>query len=341
MRYRLLGRSGLRVSEAFLGTMTFGEEWGWGASLDECRKLLTAYAEAGGNVIDTANKYTDGHSERIIGDLLGSDREHFVVATKYTVSMDGRNPNAAGNHRKSLRHSLERSLTNLNTDYVDLLWVHLWDPSTPIEETMRALDDVVRAGKVLYVGISDAPGWVVSRANTLAELRGWSPFVGLQVPYSLTRRDIERDLLPMAGALDLSVAAWAPLANGVLTGKFTRGVPAAPTRVKSADISDRDVRIATEVDAVADELGVTSAQVALAWLAARGGGAVHPIIGANRLEQLTDNLAYTGLALPEPAVRRLDEASAIDLGFPLDFMESTKDFVFGEVGDRVDTRFRG
>jgi aryl-alcohol dehydrogenase-like predicted oxidoreductase len=258
MKYRTFGRSGLRVSEAFLGTMTFGGDWGWGASPDECRAMLTAYAEAGGNVIDTASNYTDGTSERIVGELLGADRDHFVLATKYTLSLDRSDPNASGNHRKSLTRSLDQSLRRLRTDYVDILWVHIWDPHTPIEETMRALDDAVRAGKVLYVGISDAPAWVVARANTLAESRGLTAFTGLQVPYSLVERDVERELLPMAEALDLSVAAWSPLAGGVLSGTFTRTGAEGPTRKNRADVSERDLGIAREVDAVADDLGVDS-----------------------------------------------------------------------------------
>ncbi|SNT59475.1 Predicted oxidoreductase [Streptosporangium subroseum] len=339
MRYTTFGRSGLRVSEAFLGTMSFGEDWGWGSSSEECRKMLTAYAEAGGNVIDTANKYTEGSSERIIGELLGADRDRFVLTTKYTVSMDGDDPNASGNHRKNLKHSVEQSLQRLNTDYIDVLWVHIWDRDTPIEETMRALDDMVRAGKVLYIGISDAPAWVVSRANTLAELRGWTSFIGLQLSYSLMQRDIERELLPMADALDLSVAAWAPLARGVLAGRFTRTDATTGSRINRADVSERGLDIARQVDAVADDLGVTSSQVALAWIRAHHSW-VHPIIGARTLDQLTDNLASLELELPEEAVRRLDEASRIDLGFPQDFIEKSRDFVYGSALTRFDRRRR-
>jgi aryl-alcohol dehydrogenase-like predicted oxidoreductase len=336
MRYRTFGPSGLRVSEFSLGTMTFGENWGWGASIDECRRILTAYAEAGGNVIDTANQYTDGASEQIVGELLGAERDRFVLATKYTVSTRRDDPNAAGNHRKSLRGSLERSLTRLRTDYIDLLWVHIWDALTPVEETMRALDDAVRAGKVLYVGISDTPAWVVSRAQTLAELRGWSPFIGLQLPYSLLQRDSERGLLPMAGELGLSVTAWSPLAGGRLTGKYTRQGHDGPTRVDRTEVTDRELAIAREVDAVADELGATSSQVALAWITTRPAPVpIHPIIGARRLEQLADNLAAAELHLPAEAVARLDKASAIELGFPHDFIDSTQDFVYGDVGERV------
>jgi len=335
MRYRTFGRTGLRVSDLFLGTMTFGSDWGWGASPDECRKMLDVYADAGGNVIDTANRYTDGASERIIGELLEGRRDSFVLASKYTLSRDGRDPNAAGNHRKNLTLSLEASLRALRTDYLDVYWVHIWDPATPVEEMMRALEDAVRAGKVLYIGISDAPAWVVSRANMLAELRGWTSFAGLQIPYNLTQREVERDLLPMAGALDLSVAAWSPLAAGILSGKFTRGDGGEATRTKRENVSERDLTIAREVDAVADELGVSSSQVALAWTRSHQPG-VHPIIGARRLDQLTDNLAAADLVLPGSAVSRLDAVSAIELGFPHDFIASTQEFVYGPAGALLD-----
>lgn len=180
MRYKLLGRSGLRVSELCLGAMTFGQDWGWGASKDEARHIFDAFVESGGNFIDTANYYTNGTSERFLGEMIRSERDRFVVATKYTLGMRERDPNASGNHRKNLAQSLEASLERLGTDYIDLYWVHAWDSLTPIDEVMRALDDQVRAGKVLYVGISDVPAWIVSQANTMAELRGWSPFAGLR-----------------------------------------------------------------------------------------------------------------------------------------------------------------
>ena len=218
MRYKLLGKSGLRVSELVLGTMTFGEDWGWGASQEVSRQMFDAYANAGGNFIDTANRYTNGTSERFVGDFIAADREHFVVATKYTLMTRSGDPNAAGNQRKNMVQALEASLKRLRTDYVDLFWVHAWDFLTPVEEVMRGLDDLVRAGKVLYVGISDTPAWVVAQANTLADLRGWSRFVGLQLRYSLADRAAERDLLPMARALDIGVMAWSEVGAGRLTG---------------------------------------------------------------------------------------------------------------------------
>ncbi|MCO6008296.1 aldo/keto reductase [Actinoallomurus purpureus] len=329
MRYRTLGTSGLRVSDLILGAMTFGEQGGVGAPLPECRRMLDMYAEAGGNMIDTAINYRDGASEQILGELLKGRRESFVLGTKYTVSRDRADPNAAGNHRKNLRASLETSLRRLRTDYVDLYWVHMWDRDTPIEETMRALDDAVQAGKVLYVGISDAPAWIVARANTLAQWHGWSPFIGLQVPYSLLQRDIERELLPMAESLGLGVTAWSPLAGGVLSGKYTRpDGPTAGTRLTAESVSARDHAVARVVQEVADDLGATPSQVAIAWTMSRS-RTVHPIIGARRVDQLRDNLAAIDLTLPPESVARLEQATDFTLGFPGDFITQTSPWVFG------------
>ncbi len=335
MKYRLFGPTGLRVSDAWLGTMTFGREWQWGAPIEECRKMVDAYAEAGGNVLDTADKYTDGQSETFLGELLAGQRERWVVSTKYTVTRDGRDPNASGNHRKNMRAALEASLRRLDTDYIDLYWVHIWDRATPLEETMRALDDAVRAGKVLYVGVSDMPAWTVARAHTLAELRGWTPFAGIQVRYNLAQRDIERELLPMADGLGLGVAAWSPLAAGLLSGKFNRGEAAKDARLAGREITERELEIAGVVQDVAAELGVTSSQVAVAWTRAHRKH-VHPLLGARTLEQLADNLAAVDLVLPETALARLDDASAIEIGFPYDFLDGSTGFVFGDVGERID-----
>jgi aryl-alcohol dehydrogenase-like predicted oxidoreductase len=222
MKYFLLGKSGLRVSEICLGTMTFGKEWGWGASKEESRKIFDAYVNSGGNFIDTANIYTDGTSEKYVGDFVSYDRDRFVIATKYTSNTRTGDPNAGGNHRKNMVQSLEASLRRLNTDYIDLYWVHAWDQTTPIEEMMRALDDMVKSGKILYIGISDAPAWVVSQANTLANLKGWTEFASIQIEYSLIERTSERELLPMTNALDIGITAWSPLGSGVLTGKYNK-----------------------------------------------------------------------------------------------------------------------
>jgi aryl-alcohol dehydrogenase-like predicted oxidoreductase len=318
MRYRLFGRTGLRVSELLLGTMTMRDE-------KEARRVIDVYADAGGNVLDTASAY--GESEAVLGAVVDR-RDRFVIATKYTLSRDAADPNAAGNHRKNLVLSLERSLRRLRTDYVDILWVHLWDRHTPAEETMRALDDVVRAGKVLYVGVSDAPAWFVARANTLAEWRDWTPFSGLQVPYNLLRRDIERELLPMAEALGLSVAAWAPLAAGVLSG--------GTRRVDQSTLTARDRAAAAAVRQVADELGATPAQVALAWTRATS-PAVLPLVGVSRAEQLTENLAGLDLTLPAEAVAALEAATDFERGFPADFIAECEPspFAFGDAATTV------
>src|SRR5580698_4662205 len=275
MRYRLLGKSGLRVSELCLGTMTFGEDWGWGASAEESRKVYDAFVEAGGNFIDTANVYTGGTSERLLGEFMHGQRERIVLATKYTGAAPGTDPNAAGNHRKSMVQALEASLKRLKTDYIDLYWLHIWDQITPIEEVMRAFDDLVRQGKILYAGVSDMPAWIVAKANTLAELRGWTSFVGLQIEYSLIERTPERDLLPMAASLGLGVTAWSPLAGGLLTGKQLEPNGAKDSRQNDPSMkqfmrsSARKEAVAREVVAVARECGHSPAQVALAWLRQR------------------------------------------------------------------------
>jgi aryl-alcohol dehydrogenase-like predicted oxidoreductase len=327
MRYTTFGRTGLRVSELVLGAMTFGEQGGVGAPIEECRRILDAYAEAGGNVVDTAINYRGGASEEILGELLAGRRDRFVVATKYTVTRDPADPNGGGNHRKNLRLSLETSLRRLRTDHVDIYWVHIWDRHTPIDETMRALDDAVTAGKVLYIGVSDTPAWVVSRANTLAEWRGWTPFAGLQVPYSLLNRDAERELLPMAEAYGLTVTAWSPLGGGVLSGKYSTAPPAGTTRLSRDAISDRDLGVAQLVQEVAGELGVTPAQVALAWTRHRDG--VLPIIGARTLDQLRVNLGCASVTLAPELVTRLEKATGFGLGFPADFIAQTSPWVLG------------
>ena len=341
MPYQLFGRTGLRVSKFFLGAMTFGEGGGVGAPLEECRRMVDVYAEAGGNVIDTAINYRGGASEEILGEVLNGRRDRFVLATKFTVSRDPSDANAAGSHRKNLRLSLETSLRRLKTDYLDIYWVHIHDRHTPMEETLRALDDAVRAGKVLYIGVSDTPAWLVARAQTLADWRGWTAFAGLQVPYSLLQRDIERELLPMAEAFGMSVAAWSPLAGGVLSGKFTMGhAPVGGSRVAADSISEQDLGVARAVDAIAAEIGTTSAAVALAWTMSRS-PAIHPIVGARTLTQLNDNLGAVGLALSPDAVSRLEETAPFTAGFPNDFIDGTRDWVFGPKDKDVQPRHAG
>ena len=336
MRYRILGSSGLRVAELFLGAMTFGEQGGVGAPPDECRRIVDAYSDAGGNVIDTASNYRAGASEEIVGDLLVGRRDRFVLSTKYTVTRDSADPNAAGNHRKNLVLTLERSLRRLRTEYIDLLWVHIWDRATPIESTMRALDDAVRSGKVLHIGLSDTPSWVVARGVTLAEWRSWTPVVALQVPYSLLQRDIERELLPMAEALGLTVAAWSPLGGGALSGKYTSSA-SADGRLPPDSLTERDRRVATAVHAVADEIGATPAQVAIAWTRAKS-SAIHPIVGARHVGQLLDNLGALDVELTPEQLARLEQQTAFRRGFPLDFIDDTADWVFGAAAVTSDQR---
>ncbi len=295
--------------------------------------MFDAYVTAGGNFIDTANVYGRGLSESYVGEFIHSDRDHFVVATKYTITMREGDPNASGSHRKNAVRALEHSLQRLQTDYIDLYWVHFWDWLTPTEELMRALDDLVRAGKVLYIGISDAPAWRVAQANTLAELRGWTAFVGLQIEYSLIQRTPERELLPMAAALDLDILAWGALGGGVLTGKF-KGAPAAAdsqrtvTNEQFGRFSDQNMRIVEVVEKLAWQHGCTPAQIALAWQLCRERPMV-PLLGARTVEQLNDNLGALAITLDQAAVAELNVASAIPLGFPHDFLTNGAPFLFG------------
>ena len=343
MRYKLLGKSGLRVSELCLGTMTFGEDWGWGSPKEESRRVFDAFLEAGGNFIDTANIYTLGTSEKLLGEFLKGNRDRAVLATKYTNAMPGTDPNAAGNQRKNMIRAVEASLKRLQTDYIDLYWLHIWDRITPLEEVMRAFDDLVRQGKILYAGVSDMAAWAVARANTLAELRGWSPFVGLQIEYSLIERTVERELLPMAQSLGLGVTAWSPLAGGVLTGKYAEGKAEAEARMNHemakgfTRADERTKAVVAEVRAVAGKVGRSPAQVALAWLRQRAVPVI-PIIGARKLEQFKDNLACLDLKLDASQLQRLDSASHVELGFPHDFYERdmVKGILYGGMADRID-----
>jgi len=342
MRYRLLGNSGLRVSEAALGTMTFGEEWGWGSAKGEARKIYDTFRQAGGNFIDTANFYTNGTSESFLGEFMKDHRQSVVIATKYSNAAPGTDPNAAGNHRKSMVQAAEASLNRLQIEYIDLYWVHIWDQITPLEEVMRGLDDLVRQGKVLYVGISDAPAWWIAQANTLAQLRGWSPFVGLQVEYSLVERTVERELVPMAKALNLGLTAWSPLARGILTGKYHGHGSSEQGRMNRDTMKDfmpeqqRTDRVVAAVKDVADQTGRSMAQIALAWLRYRPVPVI-PIIGARKLSQLQDNLASLDLSLSREQVQALDEASQIDLGFPYHLYgkENVRAMVYGGMRDQI------
>jgi aryl-alcohol dehydrogenase-like predicted oxidoreductase len=346
--YRLLGRSGLRVSPLALGTLTFGNDWGWGSERDEARQIFDAYLDRGGNFIDTANQYTNGTSERLVGEFANGLRDRLVIATKYSLSTRPGDPNSGGNHRKSMVQAVEASLRRLNTDYIDLYYLHAWDGTTPVDEVMRAMDDLVRAGKVLYVAISDVPAWQVARMQTMADLRGWSPLVALQIEYSLIERTVERDLIPMAAELGLGVIPWSPLASGVLSGKYTRsdldrgGGSAEATGRKSmaaanGALSERGLAIADVVKKVAADIGARPSQVALAWTM-HNPAVTAPIIGARTPAHLVDNLGALEVRIPDDALASLGEASAIQFGFPHEFLarSTTRNNLFG--GIKLETR---
>jgi len=334
--YVTLGSSGLRVSPLCLGTMTFGEDWGWGSSVAGAGAILTRYIERGGNFIDTANMYTKGHSEKIIGDYVrahGTRRDQLVIATKFFANLYPSDPNAGGASRKSLTAACDESLRRLQTDYIDLYWMHLWDRFTPIDETMRALDDLVGAGKVRYIGFSDTPAWKVAQAQVTAGFRSWAPLIALQIEYSLIERTVEGELIPMAQELGLGVTPWSPLRGGVLTGKYTRenvddavrwctsSGPSARRSVRvTKDLDERVFGIIDQLVRISGELKTSPAAVALAWVQAKP-GVDSTIIGARTLEQLEANLGSLDVALSAAQMNVLDAASTPTLGFPVRFLE--------------------
>jgi aryl-alcohol dehydrogenase-like predicted oxidoreductase len=299
------------------------------------------FSNAGGNFIDTANRYTEGTSEKFVGEFVASDREHFVVATKYTLYMRRDDPSFSGNHRKNMMQSLDASLKRLKTDYIDLYWVHAWDYATPEEEILRALDDMVRAGKILYIGISDTPAWIVSRMNTIAELRGWTQFVGLQIKYSLVDRAVERELLPMARKLDIAVTPWAVLGGGILSGKYNRNKDEQGRAQMYNSVKDSDLMIAEEVIKISDQIGCTPSQVAINWVRQQP-GVIIPIIGAKTEAQFKDNLDCLKFSLNDKQIAKLNEASKIDLGFPHTFLSSDniRDIVFGGTYNKIDNHHK-
>jgi aryl-alcohol dehydrogenase-like predicted oxidoreductase len=319
--YVTLGRSGLRVSPLTLGTMTFGEDWGWGASPEASEAILAEYLDRGGNVVDTANIYTNGHSEKIVGDFFAAHpgvRERVVLSTKFFANLYPGDPNGGGGGRKALIAQLEESLRRLQTDYVDLYWLHNWDRRAPIEETLRALDDLVTAGKVRYVGLSDVPAWVAAEAQTIAHFRGWAPVTALQLEYSLLERTPEGELLPMAQDLGIGVLPWSPLRGGRLSGKYVRS-NGAPTDSRRAELYDapteRDWDVIEAVARVAAELAVGSAQVALAWVRSKP-AISSTLIGARTIDQFRSNLASLEITLSPEQLAALEEPSAPSLDFP-------------------------
>ncbi len=333
--YVTLGRSGLRVSPFCLGAMTFGDDWGWGSSVDESEAILTHFIEQGGNFIDTANFYTKGHSERIIGDYIRQHslrRDQLVIATKFFSNLFPPDPNAGGASRKSVIAACDESLRRLQTDYIDLYWMHLWDRFTPIDETMHALDDLVTAGKVRYIGFSDTPAWKVAQAQVSAGFCGWSPLVALQIEYSLIERTVEGELIPMAQELGLGVTPWSPLRGGVLTGKYTREnkddvEPGRGERVK-AFLTERTFAIVDELVRIAREHETTPAAIALAWVQARP-GVESTIIGARTMEQLESNLVGLTVTLDSAQTASLDKVSTPTLSFPIPFLAMAQNFMHG------------
>lgn len=341
MKYIRLGASGLRVAELCLGAMTFGEEFGIGAGEAECRRIFDAYLAAGGNFIDTANIYNQGTSERMLAGFMAGQRESLVLATKYSLTTNPADPNAGGNHRKNLVQSLEASLRRLGTDYVDLYWVHGWDAQTSLPEVMRALDDQVRAGKILHVGISNAPAWVIAAANVLAGERGLSPFTAMQLHYNLVERGIEPDFLDLAAAQDMAVTAWSPLAGGLLTGKYTpvdrpAGARLADSPRGGRTLTDANLAVAAQLAALAAEAACTPAQLALAWLRQRAAVPVLPIIGARSLAQLEDNLGATQLQLSAAQLAALDALAPPSLPYPASLLSS--EFFRNMLGGRAEPR---
>ncbi|HRI79221.1 MAG TPA: aldo/keto reductase [Cyclobacteriaceae bacterium] len=336
MNFKLFGQSGLRVSELCLGTMGFGTEWKWGADKELSKMIFDTYSNAGGNFIDTANRYTEGTSEKFLGEFLSSDRDHFVLATKYSLRDRAGDFNFSGNHRKNMMRSVRDSLKRLQTDFIDVLWVHAWDGWTPTEEIMKGLEDLISRGLVHYVGVSDTPAWVVSQANTLAHFRGWSQFVGLQIEYSLLQRTVEPELMPMAKSFGMTITPWAPLAGGALTGKYLKGdkgrLPDTSVR-----LNERAVVITRKVSEVAERLGVTASQVAINWTRQHKGQSMIPIVGATKVAQLEDVLGCLKFEIPSDAMKELDEISKIDLPFPQRFFvePAVQDVLFAGMKNKM------
>jgi aryl-alcohol dehydrogenase-like predicted oxidoreductase len=341
--YRLLGRAGVRVSPLCLGTMTFGVGPGtWGSTDAEAAKLVDLYIERGGNFIDTANFYGQmGQSEALLGKLVKGRRDRLVISTKYSLTTSPGDPNASGNHRKNMVRSVEDSLGRLQTDYIDLHYLHMWDFRTPVDEILRAFDDLVRAGKILYVGLSDTPAWQASRMQAIAELRGWSQFCALQISYSLTERTVEREMIPMAAEMGMGVCPWSPLGGGVLSGKYSRA-DLSPQNMKDLSsrkainavtgrLSEQNLAIAAVVGEIAKEVGRTSAQVAVAWTLTNP-AVVSPVLGVRTLAQLQDNLGSLEVELGEEQLARLDAVSRVPKVFPLDILKSPAEaMMFGNV----------
>jgi aryl-alcohol dehydrogenase-like predicted oxidoreductase len=346
--YITLGRSGLRVSPLSLGTMTFGTEWGWGSEEPQAREIFDRYTDQGGNFVDTANGYTQGKSEQMVGKFIADKklRDRIALATKFTFNPDKGNPNSGGNGRKNIYQSLEVSLRRLQTDYIDLYWLHAWDTVTPVEEVLATMNDLVRDGKIRYYGFSDTPAWYVARAQTLAEQEGKERLIALQLEYSLVERNIEREHIPAAQQLGIALCPWSPLAGGFLTGKYTRdgnsgkGVGRLEITKASGNpafnkFSERNWKISDALVAVAKEIGKPPAQVALNWVITQP-GVTSTIIGATKISQLNDNLQAAEMSIPPELRRRLDEVSALEAIHPYVFFSgSIQDMITGGTSVRA------
>jgi aryl-alcohol dehydrogenase-like predicted oxidoreductase len=334
-QYVTLGRSGLRVSPLCLGAMTFGEDLGWGTSVEESQQIIDRYIELGGNFIDTANFYTRSHSEKIIGDHAGRHsvrRDRLVIATKFSGNLYPGDPNGGGSGRKSLISACENSLRRLQTDYIDLYWLHMWDTNTPIEETMAALDDLVRAGKVRYIGVSDTPAWKIVEANLIARFRGWSTFIGLQIEYSLLERTVEQELVPMASEFGLGITPWSPLKSGVLSGKYTRRNDGQHNADRGALVdsflNEKTYAVVDELEIIAKAHETTVASVALAWVHAQP-AVSSIIIGARRLSQLDDNVRAVDVKPSADELARLDTLTEPSFGFPHNMLATAPGIING------------
>ncbi|MFE2583831.1 aldo/keto reductase [Streptomyces sp. NPDC059378] len=344
MRYTTFGhRTGLRVSQYALGTGNFGTGWGAGADVDESRRMFDRFAEAGGNFLDTADNYQFGESEKILSQFIAADRDHFVVASKFSVASTPQvDISKTGNSRKNMIHSVDASLKRLGTDYIDLYWVHFPDDLTPIEEILRGLDDLVSSGKILHGALSNFPAWRVSRAVTLAELKNWAPIAGIQIEYSLVERTADRELLPMAESLGLGAALWSPLGGGLLTGKYRGSAEGRLSDLKTLVHTESDAQKTAVVDTVLDiakETGATPAQVSVAWLRERGTRSTTPyipIIGPRNTRQLDDYIGALDVQLTDEQYTRLTEVSAIPLGVPYGVSAGVHDRILGGDASLVD-----
>jgi len=335
MKYKLLGKTGLRVSELCLGTMTFGEDWKSGANKTESKRLFDFYANAGGNFLDTANFYTYGTSEQYLGDFIKGNRDHFVVSTKYALYDKIDDPNFMGNHRKNMMRSVNDSLKRLQTDYIDIFWLHIWDFTTDVEEVMRGLNQLVDQGKVLHIGVSDTPAWIIAKANMLARQNGWVEFSAVQLEYSLIERTAERDLFPMANDFKMTINTWSPLGAGILTGKYLEKMEGRLNE-KSIKMTEENLEISRQLKEVADEVGRPAAQLALRWILQTNSNII-PIIGARKRSQLEDNFKCLDFELTVEQMQKLNKISEIDLGFPHEFMQraSTQKNLFGKTKKRI------